>query len=148
MSRPRKETVWAAVTQGLTMLLISLGMSLTALKALLPALALWPAAVWCAVLTLGFELLYLVRLPKKGLFVAAFLALLGLWGILGGGPVHTLIQLGKAAFLSLRGIPDAAAPYADAARFALCFFFTLLAAALAWDDALPLAAFAVIRCWR
>lgn len=144
MSRPRKEAVFAAVTQGITVLLLSLGLALPALKALLPAQALWPAAVWCAVLSLGFELLYLLPLPRKGWFVFAALLGLGAWGALGGGPVHTAIQMLKAAYLSLRGIPDAAMPYADAARFTVCLFFTLLAGALAWDDALPLAVFSVI----
>lgn len=144
MSRPREETVKTAVTQFFTVFLISLGLSLSALRALLPAQALWPAAALCAAFSLAFEGLFLLPLRKKWIIPLALAAILGVWGALGGGPVHTAVQLVKAVFLSLRGIPDAAGPYADAARLAVCLLFTLLAAALAWDDTLPLACFAVI----
>ena len=144
MSRPREENIKAAVMQCFTVLLLSLGLSLTTLKALLPLQALWPAALLCVLFSLAFEGLYLLPLKKKWLLPVGLLAALGVWGALGGGPVHTVIQLVKAAFLALRGIPDAAAPYADTARWAVCLLFTLLAAALAWDDTLPLAVFAVV----
>ncbi|MBR1585330.1 MAG: hypothetical protein IJ662_07320, partial [Clostridia bacterium] len=144
MSRPREDQIKAAVIQFFTVLLLSLGLSLTALKALLPLQAIWPAAVMCFVFSLAFEGLFLLPLRRKWILPLAAILLLGAWGALGGGPVHTVIQLAKAAFLSLRGIPDAAAPYADAARWAVCLIFTLLAAALAWDDTLPLAVFSVV----
>lgn len=143
MSRPHETSVKAAAMQLFTMLLLSLGLSLTALKALLPLQALWPAAVFCLLFSLALEGLYLLPLRKKWLLPLTAAAAVGLWGALGGGPVHTAVQLGKAAFLALRGIPDAAAPYADAARLAVCLIFTLLSAALTWDDTLSLAFFSV-----
>ncbi|MBQ9265398.1 MAG: DUF4129 domain-containing protein [Clostridia bacterium] len=143
MSRPHEEQIKAAVMQFFTVLLLSMGLSLTALKALLPLQALWPAALLCVLISLVFEGLYLLPLRKKWIFPLGLAVGLGIWALFGGGPVHTAIQLVKAAFLTLRGIPDAAVPYADAARWAVCLVFTLLAAALAWDDTLPLAFFAV-----
>ena len=144
MSRPREEMIKTAVTQFFTVLLLSLGLSLPALRALLPQQALWPAAALCAAFSLAFEGLFLLPLKKKWILPLALAAALGVWGALGGGPVHTAVQLVKAAFLSLRGIPDAAAPYADAARLAVCLLFTLLSAALTWDDTLPLSCFSVV----
>lgn len=144
MSRPHENRVKAAVMQFFTMLLLSLGLSLTALKALLPLQALWPAAVLCLLFSIGFEGLSLMPLRRKWLLPLAAAAGLGLWGALGGGPAHTAVQLGKAAFLALRGIPDAALPYADAARLSVCLIFSLLAAALTWDDTLSLAFFSVV----
>ena len=144
MSHPQLNNWKAAVIQYLTSLLLSLGLSLSALKALLPGQALWPAAVLCAVFALAFQGLALLRLKRKWLIPLGILGALGLWGALGGGPVHSLIQLAKAAFLTLRGIPDATAPYADTARLTVCLLFSLLGAAITWDRTLPLAVFAVI----
>ena len=144
MSRPREGGVKAAVMQFFTVLLLSLGLSLTVFKALLPQQALWPAALLCALFSLALEGMALLPFKKKWILPTALLAALALWGALGGGPVHTAVQLVKASFLSLRGIPNAAAPYAAAARWTICLIFTLLSAALAWDDTLPLAVFSVV----
>lgn len=127
----------------LTALLLSLGMSLCALGAIFPAQPLWPAALLCGGMTLTLEALFSVRLQRKWLLPVALLVALGAWGALGGGPVFSAVQLAKAAFLSLRGIPDAALPYADTARLTLCMLFSLLACALAWDDTIPLAVLCV-----
>ena len=91
----------------LTALLLSLGMSLCALGAIFPAQPLWPAALLCGGMTLTLEALFSVRLQRKWLLPVALLVALGAWGALGGGPVFSAVQLAKAAFLSLRGIPDA-----------------------------------------
>ena len=64
MSRPREENIKAAVMQCFTVLLLSLGLSLTTLKALLPLQALWPAALLCVLFSLAFEGLYLPPRPE------------------------------------------------------------------------------------
>ena len=144
MSRPHK-TDWKAAVMGyFTPLLLSLGMSLTLLKALLPQQAVWPGVLLCAGFTLVFYALFSLPIKRKWIFPLLLALALGVWGALGGGPIFTLIQLGKAGFLSFRGIPDAAAPYADTARWAVCLLFSLVAAALYWDHTLALSVFTVI----
>ena len=144
MSRPREKNWIAAVMDFATAYLLGLGMSLTLLYALLPQQALWPAALICAVFALGFHALFVLPIRHKWIIPAAAVCVLGVWGALGGGPVFTAVQLVKAGFLSFRGIPDAAAPYADVARWSLCLIFCLLGAALNWDRTLPLSIFAVV----
>ena len=120
MSRPRKTDWKAAVMEYCTAFLLTLGMSLTMLRALLPQQAVWPAVVLCAVFTLVFHALFSLPAKRKWMLPAGVILILGLWGLMGGGPLFTAVQLVKAAFLSFRGIPDAAAPYADTARWAVC----------------------------
>ena len=144
MSRPRKSSPWTAVMGYLTSYLLSVGMSLTLIHSLMPAHALWPAALLCAVFAPGFHTLFSLPVKWKWALPFAALAVLAAWAALGGGPLFTLIQLGKAAVLSFRGIPDAVSPYADTARWAVCLMFSLLGAALAWDRTLPLAVFTVV----
>lgn len=144
MSRPRKTDWKAAVMEYCTAFLLTLGMSLTMLRALLPQQAVWPAVVLCAVFTLVFHALFSLPAKRKWMLPAGVILILGLWGLMGGGPLFTAVQLGKAAFLSLRGIPDATAPYADTARWAVCLLFALLGAALNWDHTLPISVFAVV----
>ena len=144
MSRPHNGSPWAAVMGYLTSYLLSVGMSLTLIHSLMPTHALWPAALLCAVFASGFHTLFSLPIKRKWLLPLAAAAVLGAWAALGGGPLYTLIQLGKAAVLSLRGIPDAVSPYADTARWAVCLMFSLLGAALTWDRTLPLAVFTVV----
>ena len=144
MSRLHKSGPWAVVMGYLTSYLLSVGMSLTLIHSLMPTHALWPAALLCAVFSLGFHTLFSVPVKRKWVLPLAILAVLGIWATLGGGPMFTLIQLGKAAFLSFQGIPDAVSPYADTARWAVCLMFSLLGASLAWDRTLPLAVFTVV----
>lgn len=141
MSRLR-EKAWAQIAaQYLTLLLLSGGLTLTALSALLPGLSLWPALIGCALFSMVFYLLFSIRLRFKFLLPLLIIGGLTLWGLSGGGPVFTLIQLAKAAFLVFRGVPQAIAPYADAARLTLCLIFSLISAALIWDEYLSLAIF-------
>ena len=144
MSRPRKSSPAVLIMGYLTTYLLSAGMSLTLIRSLMPAHALWPGLVLCAVFSLLFHALFSVRLKYKWLLPLGGLAVLGVWAAFGGGPLFTLIQLGKAAILSFQGIPDAVSPYADTARWAVCLMFTLLAAALVWDRTMPLALFTVL----
>ena len=144
MSRPRKLDWKAAVMGYCTALLLTLGMSLTMLRALLPQQAVWPAVALCAVFVLGFHVLFFLPAKRKWIVPVGAILALTLWGLAGGGPGYTAVQLVKAAFLSFRGIPDAAAPYADAARWSICLIFALLGAALNWDHTLPLSAFSVV----
>ncbi len=144
MLRQHKDALCAAALRWITALLLGAGMALCVLGALLPKQSVMQTVGWCALFALGFEGLFSLKLRWKWLFFALAAAGLAVWGALGGGPDYTLIQLCKAAFLVLRGIPDAAAPYADAARIAVCLVFSLLAASLSWDDMLPLSVFCVI----
>ncbi len=144
MSRPHNGSPWAAVMGYLTSYLLSVGMSLTLIHSLMPTHALWPAALLCAVFASGFHTLFSLPIKRKWLPPLAAAAALGAWAALGSGPLFTLIQLGKAAVLSLHGIPDAVSPYADTARWAVCLMFSLLGAALTWDRTLPLAIFTVV----
>lgn len=143
MSRPHKKNVEAAVMGYLTALLLGLGMALPLLGALFPQLALWPAMLLCALFSLLFYGFFSIHLKFKWLLPLILLPALGIWGALGGGPLFTAFQAVKAGFLSFQGVPEAALPYADAARMGLCLLFSLLGAALAWDRTLPLAAFVV-----
>ena len=144
MSHPRKSGPWAVAMGYLTSYLLSVGMSLTLIHSLMPTHALWPAALLCAAFSLGFHTLFSVPIKQKWFLPPAVLAVLGIWAALGGGPLYTLIQLGKAVVLSFQGVPDAVSPYADTARWAVCLMFSLLGAALAWDRTLPLAVFTVV----
>ena len=144
MSLPRKNSLGAFAMGYLTAYLLSLGMSLTLIRALMPTHALWPGLILCAVFSLAFHGLFFVRFKYRWLLPLGIAAVLGIWAALGGGPLFTLIQLAKAAFLSFQGVPDAVSPYADTARWAVCLMFSLLAAALAWDRTLPLALFTVL----
>ena len=144
MSRPHKSSPWAVVMGYLTSYLLSVGMSLTLIHSLMPTHVLWPAALLCAVFASGFHALFSLTMKRKWVLPLAAIAVLGAWALLGGGPLFTLIQLGKAAVLSFQGIPDAVSPYADTARWAVCLMFSLLGAALAWDHTLPLAVFTVV----
>ena len=144
MSRLREWDWKASILGYFTPLLLSLGMSLTLLRALLPQEALWPAALLCAGFTLFFYVLFSFPIKRKWLLPALAVLGFGVWGALGGGPVFVLIQLGRAAMLSFRGIPDASAPYADTARWAVCLVFSLVGASLCWDHTLPLSMFTVI----
>ena len=144
MSRLHKSGPWALMMGYLASYLLSVGMSLTLIHSLMPTHALWPAALLCAVFSLGFHTLFSVHVKRKWILPLAILAVLVIWAALGGGPLFTLIQLGKAAVLSFQGVPDAVSPYADTARWAVCLMFSLLGAALAWDRTLPLAVFTVV----
>ena len=144
MSRPHEWDWKEAILGYFAPLLLSLGMSLTMLRALLPDQALWPAALLCAGFTLVFYALFSLPYKRKWLMPLIAVIGLGVWGALGGGPGFTLIQLGKAGVLVFKGVSDAAAPYADDARWAVCLLFSLVAAALCWDRTLPLAIFTVV----
>jgi hypothetical protein len=79
MSRLR-EWDWKAAALGyFTPLLLSLGMSLTLLRALLPQQALWPAVLLCAGFTLVFYALFQVRLKWKWVLPVLLIAVLGAW---------------------------------------------------------------------
>ncbi len=144
MSRlPEKN--WKEALMGyLASLLLSLGMSLTLLRAFAPRQALWPVFPLCAGLTLVFYVLFQIRFQSKKWIVAGAAAVLALWGALGGGPGFELVQMAKAAFLTFQGVPDALTPYAAAARWTLCLLFSLLGTALYWDHTLGLAVFTVV----
>lgn len=144
MLRQHKDAIRDGLLRYITALLLGAGMALCVLGALLPAQAPAPTVLWCALFALGFEGLFSLKFRFKWLLPVGALAALLIWGALGGGPGYTFIQLCKAGILALRGIPDAAAPYADAARIAVCLMFSLLAAALSWDDTLPLSVFCVL----
>ena len=62
MSRPRKTSFGAAMMGYLTSCLLSVGMSLTLIRSLMPNHALWPAALLCAVFSAGFHTLFSVPL--------------------------------------------------------------------------------------
>ncbi|MBQ6803101.1 MAG: transglutaminase domain-containing protein, partial [Clostridia bacterium] len=144
MSRPHEWNFKAAVMQYFTALLLSLGMGLSVMTALLPGQAIGPALLWCVLFSLGFHLFFAIRIPHKWLLPLILLTGIAVWGALGGGPGHTLIQIFRALSLTLRGLPDALAPYADALRILVCLLFCLIGAALAWDHTLPLAIFSVL----
>ncbi len=144
MSRPHNGKLKAAVIGFTAALLLSLGLSLTVLRALLPLTALWPAALFCFAFTLAVYALLAVPLKHKWLIPVAAVLGIVIWGGLGGGPLHSVFQAVKAAALAFQGVPDAAAPYADTIRWGICLIFSLLAAALVWDDFLPLALFVVM----
>jgi len=144
MSRPREWNWKESLAVYLTALLLALGMSLTFFKALLPQQAAWPSLLWCALFTLVFQGLFSLRFRFKGLLVLLAALLSCVWLAFGGGPLYPVVQGVKAAFLSFNGVPEAAAPYAGALRWAVCFLFSLLSAALAWDRSLALSLFAVI----
>ncbi len=143
MSRPHDWNWKAAAAGFLSPLLMSLGMSLSLLRALLPDQPVWPAALLCLGFTLLFHALFSLRFRGKWLLPLGAVLLLSLWGALGGGPGFRLVQMVKAGFLAFRGIQDAVGPYADTARWTVCLVFSLLAAALAWDRMIPLAIFTV-----
>ncbi len=144
MSRlPEKN--WKELLMGYcTALLLALGMSLSLFRAFAPRQALWPILPLCAGMTLALHALFQLRFKHKKWIFLALTAALSLWGALGGGPVHDVIQMGKAAYLSFLGIPDALAPFAGTARWALCLLLSLLGAALYWDHTVPLAIFTVL----
>ncbi len=144
MSRlPEKN--WKALLMGyFASLLLGLGMSLALFRAFEPRQALWPVFPLCAGMTLVFYILFEVHFKSKKWIVLGVLAALGIWGALGGGPVFSLVQMAKAAFLSFQGLPDALTPYAAHVRWALCLLFSLLGVALYWDHTVGLAVFTVI----
>ncbi len=144
MSRLLDQTWKGALLGYCTALLLSVGMSLTVFRAFAPLQAAWPVIPLCALFTLLFYGLFQIKFPHKGLIFLGALLALGAWGMLGGGPVHTLIQMGKAAWLSFQGSPDAMTFYAGAARATVCLLFSLLGAALYWDRTVPLAVFTVV----
>ena len=139
MSRPLKNVLPAAVMGCCTALLLSLGMALPLLTALFPQQFPGPAILLCLVFSLGFYGLFSVPLRFKWILPLAAALLLGIWCAAGGGPVYTAFQAIKAGFLSFQGIPEAALPYADTARWAICLMLCLLGASLAWDRTLGLA---------
>ena len=141
MSRLREKPWGDLALHALAAALLSMGLSLTALSALLPGQAILPAVGYCALFSMVFYGLFSIRMKFKWLLPLIAIGGLGLWAAAGGGPVFTLIQLVKAAFLTFRGIPEAIAPYADAARLSLCLIFSLLSAMVVWDSALPLSIF-------
>lgn len=144
MSRPAADSpLFSALFRALIAALFAVSCALMALSALLPGQALLPAVLYCLVFSAAFSLLFSVRLRFKWLLPLLCTLAIGIWGILGGGPLHTLLQLVKAGYLSVCGIPDAIAPYADAARLSLCLLFSLLAAAILWDEMLAIAIFAL-----
>ena len=144
MSRlPEKN--WKTLLMGyLASLLLALGMSLALFRAFAPRQALWPVLPLCAGMTLVFYVLFEVHFKSKKWMLLGAVAVLGAWGALGGGPVFSLVQMAKAAFLSFQGLPDALTPYAAQVRWALCLLFSLLGAALYWDHTVGLAVFTVI----
>lgn len=144
MLRQHKAALREGLLRWITALLLGAGMALCLLGALLPQLPPLPTALWCALFSLGFEGLFSLRFRFKWLLPVGAIGALLIWGALGGGPGHTFIQLCKAGVLVLQGVSDAATPYADAARIAVCLLFSLLATALSWDDTLPLSAFCVV----
>ena len=144
MSRLLEKRGIAALMGYLATLLLSLGMGLALFRAFAPRQALWPVFPLCAGMTLVFHVLFQCRFKGKKWIALGVCAALGAWGALGGGPVFSLIQMGKAAYLSFRGVPDALAPYAADARWALCLLLSLLSAALYWDHTVGLAVFTVI----
>ncbi|MBR3106999.1 MAG: transglutaminase domain-containing protein [Clostridia bacterium] len=144
MSRLREKNGIAALMGYLASLLLSLGMSLALFRAFAPRQALWPVFPLCAGMALVFYILFEFRFKSKIWLLLGAAAALGAWGALGGGPVFSLIQMSKAAFLSFQGVPDALAPYAADVRWLVCLLFSLLGAALYWDHTVGLALFTVI----
>ena len=144
MSRlPEKN--WKALLMGyFASLLLGLGMSLALFRAFAPRQALWPVFPLCAGMTLVFYVLFEVHFKSKKWILLGAAAAFGVWGALGGGPMFSLVQMAKAAFLSFQGVPDALTPYAAHVRWALCLLFSLLGAALYWDHTVGLAVFTVI----
>lgn len=144
MSRLPEKNGISALMGYFAALLLALGMSLTLFRAFAPRQALWPVFPLCGGMTLCFSILFQAHFKSKKWIVLGLTAALGIWGALGGGPVFDLLQMGKAALLSFRGVPDALAPYAATARWALCLLFSLLGAALYWDHTVGLAVFTVV----
>ena len=144
MSRlPEKN--WKALLMGyLASLLLALGMSLALFRAFAPRQALWPVFPLCAGTTLVFYILFEVHFKSKKWILLAAFAAFGAWGLLGGGPVFSLIQMAKAAFLSFQGNSDALTLYATQVRWTLCLLFSLLGVALYWDHTVGLAVFTVV----
>ena len=60
MSRPHEWNFKAAVMQYFTALLLSLGMGLSVMTALLPGQAIGPALLWCVLFSLGFHLFFAI----------------------------------------------------------------------------------------
>ena len=144
MSRLREKYGIAALMGYLASLLLSLGMSLSLFRAFAPRQALWPVFPLCAGMTLVFYILFQYQFKSKKWILLGAAAALGIWGGLGGGPLFSLVQMAKAAFLSFQGIPDALTPYAATARWTICLLFSLLGAALYWDHTVGLTVFTVV----
>ena len=104
MSLPRKNSLGAFAMGYLTAYLLSLGMSLTLIRALMPTHALWPGLILCAVFSLAFHGLFSVRFKYRWLLPLGIAAVLGIWAALGGGPLFTLILgYGKAKYIGPEG---------------------------------------------
>lgn len=144
MSRPHESDIRGAFLRTAAAALLAVGTALPLVRAVFPFQVLWPAMLWCAGLSAALGILYELPFGHKKILSFALLAGLVLWGALGGGPAYTAAQLGKAVFLSLRGVSDAALPYADAGRVSLCLLFSLFGVILVWVDSPSLAAFCVI----
>lgn len=144
MSRPREIALRETVFHFLTAYLLAAGMALCVFGAVFPGRSLWPVLSWSALFCLAAEGLSCIRGHWKGLLILLMLLAAGASAFFGFGPGHTLIELGKAVYLTLWGLPDAVLPYADAARIALCLFFAVLGCLLSWDTSFPLACFCVV----
>lgn len=144
MSRPLNGDLKRHLYHFLTAFLLTAGMALCAFGAIFPAHGAKPVLLWSAAFSLLFEGFSLLKGRLRWLLPLLLIALLIGLAALGLGPGHTLWQLIKAVYLSLRGMPDAVQPYADAARIALCLFFALLSSLMAWDASFPLSCFCVI----
>ena len=143
MSLPREWNWQRALAVYLTALLLAVGLSLLPLGALFPQQAVWPAVLWCALFTLGFQGLCALRFRFKWLIAFAATVALAAPALFGAGPFYGVAQGVKAVMLSFSGVPEAAAPYAGELRWAVCLLFSLLAGALAWDRSPGLALFTV-----
>ena len=144
MSRPLNIDLKKHLYHFATAFLLSSGMALCVYGAVFPLHIAAPIWGISALICLSFEGLSLLKGKSRWAFPLLFLLALLLLGLLGRGPGYTLLQLAKAGYLSLRGLPDAVLPYADAARFALCAFFSVLGCLMAWDASFPLSCFCVV----
>lgn len=135
MSRLREINWKKRLMELLTALLLASGITMSTAAAVFPGWRAAHTAMVCALCCAAVEVLLFLPVKRKGLLLLLPLLPLAVWGVLGGGPVHTLIQTARAILYS-QGAPLASSPYADAARAALCFGVSLLSVLIACDQSL------------
>lgn len=143
MSRLRDIDWKARLMELLTALLLTWGLSMSIIAASFPGWSAVHTALVCTLCCAAVEALLILPIKRKGLLMLLLLLPLAVWGVLGGGPVHTLIQTVRAILYS-QGAPLVSSPYADVERAAICFGLSLLCVFTAGDQSLSTGCAAVL----
>ena len=143
MSRPRKLDWKKSLLFFLTAFLLASGISLCVLSALLPAPGTVPTVIVCLAVCFALEAFFALPFRGKGFLALGLIAAFTAWGVMGGGPVHSLIQLVSALLRPSPGASAALPFYTDTAQSALCVVISLLAVYMAHRQELPLPCFVV-----